>query len=526
MLAYTLRRVVATIPVMAIVALFVFSLLYLAPGDPAAIIAGDQASPADVDRIRASLGLDRPFLVRFGEWVWHVLNGDLGTSIFTNLPVTHMIAQRVEPTLSLMVLTLVFSIVVAVPMGVVAAWKHGTIIDRAVMLLAVFGFSVPVFVVGYLMAYMFALQLQWLPVQGYTPIANGVWPWLANLILPSLTLGGAFIALIARITRATMLEVLSQDYVRTARAKGVGQRPILFVHALKNAAVPIVTVIGLGVAGLIGGAVVTESVFAIPGVGRLVVDCDPAARLPDHPGRRADLFLRLRAGEFGRGPALHRVRSEDPLLSITFPGLGPVARATRGSRGGPSGHPAAGEGTPGGCGPSPCRKPTIFMGGLLLALIVFMAIAAPLLGTVDPTALAPARRLRVPSEIYWFGTDMLGRDIYSRTLYGARVSLIVGFSVAFLASVVGMLIGVVRRLCARGGRRDHAGDGRAHVHPLDPARDRADGADPGQRAERDHRHHGGGDPARDAAGARRGAEPARAALCGGGRRQPARARRR
>ena len=272
MLAYTLRRFVSTVPVMAVVALFVFSLLYLAPGDPAAIIAGDQASPADIVRIRASLGLDRPFLVRFGDWCWHILHGDLGTSIFTSLPVTHLIAQRVEPTVSLMLLTLVFSIIVAVPMGVMAAWKHGSAIDRGIMLLAVFGFSVPVFVVGYILAYLFALQLPWLPVQGYTPLAQGVWPWLQNLILPTLTLGSAFIALIARITRATMLEVLSQDYVRTARAKGVGQRPILFVHALKNAAVPIVTVIGLGVAGLIGGAVVTETVFAIPGIGRLVVD--------------------------------------------------------------------------------------------------------------------------------------------------------------------------------------------------------------------------------------------------------------
>ncbi len=272
MLGYILRRVLSTIPVMAVVALFVFSLLYLAPGDPAAIIAGDQASPADVDRIRASLGLDRPFLVRFGEWVWNVLNGDLGTSIFTNLPVTHMIAQRIEPTLSLMVLTLIVSIVFAVPMGVLAAWKHGTWIDRGIMMLAVFGFSVPVFVVGYLLAYVFALQLGWLPVQGYTPLSAGMWPWLQNLILPSIALGLLYIALIARITRATMLEVLSQDYVRTAKAKGLGQRPILFLHALKNAAVPIVTVIGIGVALLIGGAVVTESVFAIPGLGRLVVD--------------------------------------------------------------------------------------------------------------------------------------------------------------------------------------------------------------------------------------------------------------
>jgi peptide/nickel transport system permease protein len=272
MYAYAARRILSTIPVMAVVALFVFSLLYIAPGDPAAIIAGDQATPADVDRIRASLGLDRPFLVRFGEWVWHVLNGDLGQSIFTNLPVTHMIAQRIEPTLSLMVLTLILSIAIAVPAGVLAAWKHGTWIDRLVMIMAVAGFSVPVFVVGYVLAYTFALQLDVLPVQGYTPIANGIGPWLRNLVLPAVTLGSAFIALIARITRATMLEVLNQDYVRTAKSKGVDQHAILFVHALKNAAVPIVTIIGLGVAGLIGGAVVTESVFAIPGVGRLVVD--------------------------------------------------------------------------------------------------------------------------------------------------------------------------------------------------------------------------------------------------------------
>jgi len=272
MLAYAARRVLATIPVMLVVAFFVFSLLYLAPGDPAAIIAGDQASPADVDRIRASLGLDRPFVIRFGEWLWQIAHGDLGTSIFTNLPVGHMIAQRVEPTLSLMVLTISFSIIFAIPLGVLAAWKHGTWIDRFVMVLAVFGFSVPVFVVGYLLAYIFALQLDWLPVQGFTSISQGLWPFLRNMILPTVALGMVYVALLARITRATMLEVLSQDYVRTAKAKGVGQRAVLFVHALKNAAVPIVTVLGIGVALLIGGAVITESVFAIPGLGRLTVD--------------------------------------------------------------------------------------------------------------------------------------------------------------------------------------------------------------------------------------------------------------
>jgi peptide/nickel transport system permease protein len=272
MLVYVLRRVIATIPVMAVVALFVFSLLYIAPGDPAAVIAGDQASPADVERIRQSLGLDRPFLVRFGEWVWQILRGDLGTSIFTNLPVAQLIAQRFEPTLSLMVITICFAVAVAVPIGVLAAWKAGTWIDRTIMAFAVFGFSVPVFVIAYLLAYVFALELQWLPVQGYTPLADGLWPWLQNLILPAIALGCVYIALIARITRAAMLEVLQQDYIRTARAKGIGQRGILFAHALKNAAVPIVTVIGIGIALLIGGAVVTESVFAIPGLGRLTVD--------------------------------------------------------------------------------------------------------------------------------------------------------------------------------------------------------------------------------------------------------------
>jgi peptide/nickel transport system permease protein len=272
MLAYIARRVIATIPVMAIVAFFVFSLLYIAPGDPAVVIAGDQASPEDVEKIRTSLGLDRPFLVRFGEWTWRIVQGDLGTSMFTGHPVTQLIQQRIEPTLSLMVLTLILAITIAIPIGVVAAARAGGWLDRILMAFAVAGFSVPVFVVGYLLVYVVALRWELLPTQGYTPLSQGLWPWFENLILPSIALGFVYIALIARITRAAMLEVLSQDYVRTARAKGVGQGSILFLHALKNAAVPIVTVIGIGVALLIGGAVVTESVFAIPGLGRLTID--------------------------------------------------------------------------------------------------------------------------------------------------------------------------------------------------------------------------------------------------------------
>ncbi|SKA36162.1 peptide/nickel transport system permease protein [Enhydrobacter aerosaccus] len=272
MLIYAIRRLVATIPVMAIVALFVFSLLYLAPGDPATIIAGDQATLEDVERIRVSLGLNEPFVMRFCHWIWRILHGDLGVSIFSNQPVTLMIAQRIEPTVSLMVLTLVISVLIAVPLGVIGAWLQGSLVDRLVMVFAVLGFSVPVFVVGYVLAYFFALELDWLPVQGFTPINAGFWPFLRQLILPAVALGLIYVALIARITRAAMLEVLSQEYIRTARAKGVGQPQLLFFHALKNAAVPIVTVIGIGVALLISGTVVTESVFALPGLGRLTVD--------------------------------------------------------------------------------------------------------------------------------------------------------------------------------------------------------------------------------------------------------------
>jgi peptide/nickel transport system permease protein len=272
MLSYLIRRVLATIPVIGMVAFFVFSLLYLTPGDPAAVIAGDIATSEDIERIREKLGLNEPFWTRFGTWAWAVLHGDLGISIFTNLPVTHLIAQRVEPTLSLAVCTLIVAVGIAVPLGVVAAWKAGKIVDRLVMLFSVLGFSVPVFVLAYLLIYLFAIELDWLPVQGYTPLREGFWPWLSHLILPSIALGTIYIALIARITRATMLDVLAQDYVRTAHAKGLAPNAVLMQHALKNAAVPIVTVIGIGVALLISGVVVTETVFAMPGIGRLTVD--------------------------------------------------------------------------------------------------------------------------------------------------------------------------------------------------------------------------------------------------------------
>lgn len=272
MSSYIVRRIFSTIPVVLFVMLFVFSLLYLAPGDPAAILAGDQATQEDIENIRRELGLDRSFPVRFAEWSTGIFRGDFGRSIFTQEPVSQMILTRVEPTVSLMVVTLVIALVIAIPMGVAAAWKRGSLLDRLIMLAAVLGFSVPVFVVGYVLAWFLALKFGWLPVQGYSPISDGLWPWLRGLILPAATLSGVYIALIARITRATMLEILQQDYIRTARAKGAAGHTVLFVHALRNAMVPIVTVVGLGIALMISGAVVIETVFALPGLGRLTVD--------------------------------------------------------------------------------------------------------------------------------------------------------------------------------------------------------------------------------------------------------------
>jgi peptide/nickel transport system permease protein len=265
-------RLLATIPVMVVVAVFVFFLLRIAPGDPAAIIAGDDATSQDIENIRAKLGLDRPMFEQFGLWCWRLAQGDLGISIFSNLPVTQLIAQRLEPTLALTLSTLLVAVVLAVPMGVVAAWKARSLADRVVMGFAVMGFAVPVFLAGYILIYIFSIKLGWLPVQGYRPIGQGLWPFVEGLILPSIALGTTYCALIARITRASMLEVLSQDYIRTAESKGLATGRVLLLHALKNSAVPIVTVIGIGVALLISGVVITETVFNIPGLGRLTVD--------------------------------------------------------------------------------------------------------------------------------------------------------------------------------------------------------------------------------------------------------------
>ncbi len=288
MYGYLFRRLLGTIPVMLVVAVFIFLMLRLTPSDPAAIIAGDNANAEQVAKIREQLGLDRPMIEQFVIWSGKVFTGDLGESFFFKKTVASLIGERIEPTLSLAFFTILLAVLIAVPLGVLAAHRHGSWIDRVVMGFSVLGFSVPVFVIGYLLIYLFAVHLNWLPVQGYQRIAEGVGGWAQRLILPSITLSVIYIALIARMTRTSVLEVLSEDYIRTARAKGQNERVVLFRHALRNAAVPIVTVIGLGIALLIGGVVVTESVFTIPGLGRLTVD---AVLARDYPTIQAVILL-------------------------------------------------------------------------------------------------------------------------------------------------------------------------------------------------------------------------------------------
>ena len=279
-MGYLLRRIASAVPVIVIVAVLVFMMLRLTPSDPAAIIAGDFANEQQIAEIRSKLGLDQPILNQFLIWAGNMLQGDFGESFFYKKSVAELIAERLEPTVSLSLLTIVLTILIAVPLGTLAAYTQGSWIDRVVMGFAVLGFSVPVFVVGYILIYLFAVQVDWLPVQGYQYIRDGIGGWLLRLILPALTLSIVFIALIARMTRTSVLEVLHEDYIRTARAKGQSEFKVVMRHALANAAVPILTVIGLTFATLIGGVVVTESVFTLPGLGLLTVDAVLARDYP------------------------------------------------------------------------------------------------------------------------------------------------------------------------------------------------------------------------------------------------------
>jgi peptide/nickel transport system permease protein len=269
---YVLRRLAATVPVLAFVGLFVFFLLRLTPGDPAILIAGDQATTAQIASIRTQLGLDKPLTEQLFSWVGQLAQGDLGRSVFSGMEVTRLIGMRVEPTAMLALVAILMALAIALPLGTLSALKAGSRIDRMVMAFAMVGFSSPVFVVAFLLVYVFALTLGWFPTQGYVPLAEGPLPCLNSLVLPGLALAMLYAALLARVTRASLLEILAEDFVRTAHAKGLKPRLVVLRHALKNAAIPVVTVVGVGIAALLGGVVVTETVFNIPGLGRLTTD--------------------------------------------------------------------------------------------------------------------------------------------------------------------------------------------------------------------------------------------------------------
>ncbi len=272
MLPVILKRLAATIPVLFVVAVVIFSVLRLTPGDPAAIVAGDGATVQQIEAIRHHMGLDRPIPVQFVTWISDVLRGDFGTSLISGLPVKDMIVDRMGPTIAITLYTVIYTLLISIPVGILAAWRRGKAIDRLVTAGSVLGFSVPVFITAYLLIFLFSMGLGWLPVQGYKPLSDGVWNHLRHLILPVASLSTIYIALMTRFVRTSIIDTLGEDYIRTAHAKGLNEREVLVRHALGNAAVPILTIIGITVTMLIGGVVVTESVFNIPGLGRLVVE--------------------------------------------------------------------------------------------------------------------------------------------------------------------------------------------------------------------------------------------------------------
>ena len=268
---YIVQRLFIVIPVVVLVGVITFSLLQLAPGNPAAIIGGDEATPAQIAEIERNLGLDRPYLVQLGSFFERMSRGDFGTSIFSQRPIGELIAPRLQPTLSLGVQVVILSTILGVGMGMLSAWKAGTAIDRGVMVFAVLGFATPGFWLAILVIWVFAVNLGWFPVIGYKPLGGGLFTHLHSMFLPVIVNSYLASALIMRITRSAMLEVLREDYIRTARAKGLRERVVFFVHALRPSSIPIVTVIGSSVAALATGFVLTETIFAIPGLGQMLV---------------------------------------------------------------------------------------------------------------------------------------------------------------------------------------------------------------------------------------------------------------
>lgn len=272
MLRYITRRMIQMVPSVFVMSIVIFSITMLLPGDVAVTILGMEASPEQVERLRERLGLDDPVHVQYFRWLSRLLQGDLGRSFRTHQPVVEMLIQRIPVTLELTFFSMILSVLIGVPAGILSATKRGTWIDTVATFAALFGVAMPFFWLGILLILIFSIFLKWLPPSGYLPFVRDPIQNLKLMILPSITIGTAMAAVVMRQMRAAILEVLEQDYIRTARAKGVHEHKVMYRHALRNALIPVITVIGLQMGALIGGAVVTETVFALSGIGRMVVD--------------------------------------------------------------------------------------------------------------------------------------------------------------------------------------------------------------------------------------------------------------
>jgi peptide/nickel transport system permease protein len=270
--AYLLKRILSLIPVLLVVSVMVFMIIHLTPGDPAGVILGPESTEEDRAQLREQLGLNLPLYQQYFSWMFGLVQGDLGTSLFMKEPVLHAILDHLGPTLSLAILSQITAIIMAIPLGIMAANRRGTVADQSFMGLSLLGISIPNFLLGLFLIIIFAVNLQWLPVAGYMPLSAGFWNHFKFLIMPAIALGTAQAALISRMTRSSMLETLSLNFIKTARSKGLREQVVIYKHTLRNAFIPILTVIGQTFGTLVAGAVVTESVFNIPGIGQLIIN--------------------------------------------------------------------------------------------------------------------------------------------------------------------------------------------------------------------------------------------------------------
>lgn len=269
---YIVKRLISMIPVMLLVSIIVFFIVHLTPGDPALVMLGEEVNPQTLAALRHDLGLDQPIPIQYATWLSNVVRGDLGNSIRNHQPVMEAIVQRLPTTIELTILAMLISLLIAIPTGILSATRRGSRSDLISTTLALIGVSMPSFFLAILLIFIFSLYLRWLPPIGFTPILEDPIANLKGMILPAITLGAATAAIVARLTRSSLLEVLSQEYIRTARAKGLEERAVIWGHALKNAMIPVATICGLQVGALLGGAIITETIFVLPGIGRLAVD--------------------------------------------------------------------------------------------------------------------------------------------------------------------------------------------------------------------------------------------------------------